>query len=239
MRKDLRPHCQFRLFRPGSRRGDSNLKQAGMPNKTREEGIHTKSCHCYSWTLNKLKNRLAWKLPAPDSRSAGEAIRNICRLLVQGGEAVHTADQAVRSDACVCLHQQSQFFACARKRKKKSISIGTLSPQHYPNGDWWGGGGGILLPLRVVWGVGFWPSLFLEKISVRGWHKMRSTFVKLRCTALSSSFDAQHFRQVSMHSTFVKFRCTYTTHKAIRHYHSCVRSTCRPARNLCLASAAC
>ena len=50
---------------------------------------------------------------------------------------------------------------------------------------------------RVVWeSGGFWPISFLEKMSVSGWHRMRSTFVKPPCTALSSSFDAHHFRQV-------------------------------------------
>ena len=76
---------------------------------------------------------------------------------------------------------------------------------------------------------------------------MRSTFVKPRCTALSSSFDTQHFRQVSnaqrfrqalMCSTFVKCRCTYATHNALQHYHSYVRRACA-AHSLCLASAAC
>ena len=52
--------------------------------------------------------------------------------------------------------------------------------------------------------------------------------------------NAQHFRQASMHSTFAKLRCTYATHNALQHYHSCVRSASGcPARNLCLASAAC
>ena len=36
--------------------------------------------------------------------------------------------------------------------------------------------------------------------------------------------NAQHFRQASMRSTFVKFRCTYSTHNALQHYHSCIRS---------------
>ena len=48
---------------------------------------------------------------------------------------------------------------------------------------------------------GFRPSSFLEKISVSGWHRMRSTCVKPRCPVLSSSFDEQRFRQVSMRST--------------------------------------
>ena len=73
---------------------------------------------------------------------------------------------------------------------------------------------------------------------MRSCHRMRSAFVKLRCTALSSSFNAQHFCQVSMHSTFVKFQCTYMTRNELQHYRSCVRSAC-PACNLCLVSAAC
>ena len=67
-----------------------------------------------------------------------------------------------------------------------------------------------------------------RKYRCGGRHRMRSTFVKPRCTALSSTFDAQHFCQVSTRSTFVKFRCTYATHNALQHYtyHSCVCSAC-------------
>ena len=56
---------------------------------------------------------------------------------------------------------------------------------------------------RLGW-VGFSPSSFLEKRSERGRHRMCSTFVKPRCTGIPTSFDLQHFRQVSMRSTFVK-----------------------------------
>ena len=94
---------------------------------------------------------------------------------------------------------------------------------------------------------GFWQSLFLEK-------KYRCA-AGTECAALSSSFDAQHFRQTSTCSTFIRFRCaalsssfdvqhfrqvrcTYATRNALQHYHSCVPSAC-PARNLCLARAAC
>ena len=55
---------------------------------------------------------------------------------------------------------------------------------------------------------------------------VRSIFVRFRYAALSSSFDAQHFRQASMRSTFVKFRCTDATHNALQHYHSCVYHSC-------------
>ena len=93
---------------------------------------------------------------------------------------------------------------------------------------------------------GLWPSSFLEKYrcaagtecaalssSLDAQHfrqaSTRSTFVRFQCAALSSSFDAQHFRQVLMH-----------LRDPLQHYHSCVRrvSAC-PARNLCLANAAC
>ena len=59
----------------------------------------------------------------------------------------------------------------------------------------------------VVWGsAAFWPSSFLEKISVSCWHRMCSTFVKPWCAALSSGFSAQRFSSV-------KLRCAELTSK--------------------------
>ena len=60
-------------------------------------------------------------------------------------------------------------------------------------------GGGVLLN---------WPSSFFGQIFVHGCHRVRRAFVKPRCTALSSSFDAptpptMHFNTIMITVDFL------------------------------------